>query len=409
MVKKIIRWDELYGLEHEKRMFLQRIDKGCLGKNYLFVGPEGIGKTALAKLIAVTVNCSDAHKPCYTCPDCKRLIKTVIEDEKDTEEVKFFNGSTPVDDNPHLAEEISAAINEIGMLPPNKRRVVIVDECDRMNRKFQQALNKDMENIPDNVTVILLANLLSDLLPAFLSRFVVINFREPSRKEVVSLLRKEVAHQHIRLQNPDAILNLIAETCNDRPRAALHKLEQFIPGEEVTWEEAKAQTGYLALDKVIPLLSALKSNGSRLVGIKAARELDLNEQGHLQLIDIATEAMALAGGGLTTKYGPTDSVLLAQAVEGVSPDTLCRFITFLANLKRCTAQGVIAAFLNAHQNKEGIGTPKRNVLQSEREYMAEHGSLNLKEKAATAKGQLGGGVNKLPSLSELKKNGQTIK
>ena len=55
-----------------------------LAHAFLFTGIRGVGKTTIARIIAMGLNCETAHKPtanpCGTCSNCKEILQDRYED-----------------------------------------------------------------------------------------------------------------------------------------------------------------------------------------------------------------------------------------------------------------------------------------------------------------------------------------
>ena len=56
MLKRPHEFSDVIGHEVYKRYFIERIRKGNLPQFIIFNGPEGLGKTSLADILAITIN-----------------------------------------------------------------------------------------------------------------------------------------------------------------------------------------------------------------------------------------------------------------------------------------------------------------------------------------------------------------
>jgi len=67
-------WSSIVGQERVKALLQRTIQNGQIAHAYLFYGPEGIGKDALAIEFAKTLNClKDNVEACGVCPNCQRM------------------------------------------------------------------------------------------------------------------------------------------------------------------------------------------------------------------------------------------------------------------------------------------------------------------------------------------------
>src|SRR5438874_346402 len=66
----------LFGQEAAVDALRRALESGCLPGTYLFVGPNGVGKGALARAVAQSAAClNPCHDPfdaCGACDSCKR-------------------------------------------------------------------------------------------------------------------------------------------------------------------------------------------------------------------------------------------------------------------------------------------------------------------------------------------------
>ena len=143
-----------------------------LSPSYLFVGPKGVGKYLSARWFAATVLCENKsiQGPCGSCLNCRRVV----------------SGNHPdVSILTNADNKISIGIDEVreGIAATQTcsyeggYRFWIIDEAQRLTEEAQNALLKTLEEPPDSLIIILVAQSEGSLLPTVVSRCRRFEFR----------------------------------------------------------------------------------------------------------------------------------------------------------------------------------------------------------------------------------------
>jgi putative ATPase len=193
--------DEFVGQEHivgEGRLLHRAIKADRLFSSLIFWGPPGVGKTALAMIIA---NSTERHF---------ETLSAVLAGVAD------------------LRRIIKEAENRLGM--HGRRTILLVDEIHRWNRAQQDAL---LPHVEDGTVVLIGAtteNPYFEVIAPLVSRSRVFQFKPLSDDEVVAILRGALADpergygaRNVRLDD-DALAHLVRVAGGDA-RSALNALE----------------------------------------------------------------------------------------------------------------------------------------------------------------------------------------
>ena len=70
------RISEIYGQQDITKVIACGIDDGSLPNAMMFHGPSGTGKTTIARIIGMGLNCENGRssEPCGKCNSCKKVI-----------------------------------------------------------------------------------------------------------------------------------------------------------------------------------------------------------------------------------------------------------------------------------------------------------------------------------------------
>jgi DNA polymerase-3 subunit delta' len=168
---------------------LQRgLQRGRLAHAYLFAGPRGCGKEAMARTLAQAVNCPLAEADaCGTCDSCRRIVENVHPDvywlrpESKSRAIKI-----------EQVRDFMHSVNLRSHMGGVKVGIVVDAEC--LNEAAANAFLKTLEEPPARTVILLLSAEPQRLLPTILSRCLRISFgptsavESPYRDAVVGLL-----------------------------------------------------------------------------------------------------------------------------------------------------------------------------------------------------------------------------
>lgn len=181
-------FSEVVGHARPLGLLSRSIARGSLPPSLLFTGPEGVGKRLVAQAVAQALNCvspraGDAGRPfdaCGACPACRRIARGTHPDVVVIE---------PGDSGAIKIEPIRQVIAAAGYRPfEGRRRVVIVDEADRVTGDAQDALLKNLEEPSPSSAFILVSSRPETLLSTVRSRCSRLRFGPLSPAEVARLL-----------------------------------------------------------------------------------------------------------------------------------------------------------------------------------------------------------------------------
>ncbi len=214
------KFSEVIGQEHVTRTLKNAIAQGRTAHGYIFSGHRGIGKTTVARILAMALNCRSSDKaveePCGICESCT--------------EIRAGNSVDVLE----IDAATNRGIDEIRELREGARyrpardrfKIVILDEAHQITDAAFNALLKTLEEPPDHMVFMLATTQPEDIPQTIRSRCQHFSFRAVRFEEIMNQLRDLSARENIPADE-DA-LAMLAEAGDGSMRDALSILDQAI-------------------------------------------------------------------------------------------------------------------------------------------------------------------------------------
>jgi DNA polymerase III subunit gamma/tau len=250
-------FSEVIGQEHVTRTLQNAIEQGRTAHGYIFSGHRGIGKTTVARILAMALNCrSKDHpvpEPCGVCESCT--------------EIRAGNSVDVIE----IDAATNRGIDEIRELREGARyrpardrfKIYILDEAHQITDAAFNALLKTLEEPPDHIVFMLATTQPEDIPQTIRSRCQHFSFRAVKFDDIVGQLRDLLSREKI--QADDDALALLAEAGDGSMRDALSILDQAIASSsgKLTAESVRNLVGAAPahiLQEVMGAVAESKSN-----------------------------------------------------------------------------------------------------------------------------------------------------
>ena len=209
---------DVIGQGHITHTLANVIQQKRIAHAYLFVGPRGVGKTSLARIMSKALNCEKGPviNPCQRCTACKDIT---LGKSLDVLEIDGAS-NRGIDEIRQLRENIKFSPVH------GKFRIYIIDEVHMLTTEAFNALLKTLEEPPPHVKFIFATTAPQRLPATILSRCQRFNFRMISVKEIVHQLKKIAKVEKITVS--DEALHQIAREAQGSMRDAESILDQLI-------------------------------------------------------------------------------------------------------------------------------------------------------------------------------------
>ncbi len=218
------RFADVAGQEHVTVTLMNALQQGRIAHGYIFSGHRGIGKTTIARILAMALNCRNAigsearqtAEPCEVCESCT--------------EIRAGNAVDVIE----IDAATNRGIDEIRELrdaaryrPARDRyKIYILDEAHQITDAAFNALLKTLEEPPDHVVFMMATTQPEDIPQTVRSRCQHFSFHAVKMADILKELRGIAAQEGV--EADDAALGLLAEAGDGSMRDALSIMDQAI-------------------------------------------------------------------------------------------------------------------------------------------------------------------------------------
>jgi len=299
------RFSEVIGQDHVTRTLRNAIEQQRIAHGYIFSGHRGIGKTTIARILAMALNCRSTDRPtpdpCGVCDSC----------------VEIRAGSSV--DVIEIDAATNRGIDEIRELreaaryrPARDRyKIYILDEAHQITDAAFNALLKTLEEPPPHIVFMMATTQPEDIPQTIRSRCQHFSFHAVSFGEIETQLREIAGKEGI--QADDEALSVLAEAGEGSMRDALSIMDQAIAGcgATLSGEQVRRLIGDVGPEALEALMAAVAGNSSE----DALRIVDkLLTEGH-NPAHLAKQLVRLLRNVLVAKVSGEESPLLQISAE----------------------------------------------------------------------------------------------
>jgi DNA polymerase-3 subunit gamma/tau len=253
------KFSEVIGQDHVTRTLKNALEQERTAHGYIFSGHRGIGKTTIARILAMALNCrasdTPAVEPCGVCDSCT--------------EIRAGNSVDVIE----IDAATNRGIDEIRELreaaryrPARDRfKIYILDEAHQITDAAFNALLKTLEEPPGHVVFMMATTQPEDIPQTIRSRCQHFSFHAVRFEEILGQLRDLTNREKV--DADEDALALLAEAGDGSMRDALSILDQGIASSEgrLTAESIRQLVGAAPAGVMEEVMAAVAQGSSEEV------------------------------------------------------------------------------------------------------------------------------------------------
>ncbi len=235
------RFSDVYGQDHVTRTLTNALTQNRIAHGYIFSGHRGIGKTTIARILAMALDCrtevgSDKRptvEPCLQCVSCREISSGGGSGEA-THSFDFIEIDAASNRG---IDDVRSIISQAEVRPArDKYKIFLLDEAHQITDAAFNAILKTLEEPPDWV-IFMMATTEPESIPQTIrSRCQHFSFHAVKFEDILAQLKAIALAEGVTAD--EAALALLAEAGDGSMRDALSIMDQAIAS--APFEDGKA-------------------------------------------------------------------------------------------------------------------------------------------------------------------------
>ena len=255
------KFSDVIGQDHVTRTLKNALEQKRIAHGYIFSGHRGIGKTTIARILAMALNCKSSDhpvsEPCGVCDSCREIREGSV-GAMDVIEIDAATNRG--------IEEVRGLIATATAEPARDRyRIFILDEAHQVTDAAFNALLKTLEEPPPWVVFMMATTQPEDIPQTIRSRCQHFSFHAVRFEDIVGQLKAISTAEKLKVE--DDALAMLAEAGDGSMRDALSIMDQAISccGTTLTAELVRGLIGSVSSDILEQVMKAVHEDSSQEV------------------------------------------------------------------------------------------------------------------------------------------------
>ncbi|MFC5865123.1 DNA polymerase III subunit gamma/tau [Acidicapsa dinghuensis] len=228
------RFSDVAGQDHVTRTLTNALTQGRIAHGYIFSGHRGIGKTTIARILAMALNCRNTVgsperptvEPCLKCLPCREISSGGNASGEEALSHSFDFIEIDAASNRGI-DDVRSIIQQAEVRPARDRyKIFLLDEAHQITDAAFNAILKTLEEPPDWVIFMMATTEPENIPQTIRSRCQHFSFHAVKFDDILGQLRAIAEHENV--ATDETALSLLAEAGDGSMRDALSIMDQAI-------------------------------------------------------------------------------------------------------------------------------------------------------------------------------------